>query len=379
VLKWLSELYVSRVIIENVPEFLSWGPLDDKGRPIPSRKGKTFRAFIAVLRSLGYSVDWRILNAADYGDPTTRRRLFIQAVKGRKKIIWPQITHMNGGENLMGCKPWRPARDIIDWSIHGQSIFDRKRPLAAATMRRIAGGIEKYWGNYAEPFLAVLYGTAATSSRNDARPLVRPFPAVTDSGAHHALVEPFLIDNHTAGTPERIDESLRTVTTKGWFGMIEPFITRYNGGENRNHDVASPLPTLDTSNRYGLVEPLLVEYYGQGKTSPVSLPVKTITTKDRFALLEPFLLRISQTSVGDRTRSINEPLSTVMTKNEHCLVSPEQLDIRFRMLRPHELARAQGFPDDYRILGNRAEQTKQIGNAVPVNTAKALAKAVMEL
>ena len=359
VLRWLSVLYVERVILENVPEFLSWGPLDDTGRPIQSQKGKTFRAFVTALRSLGYTVDWKILCAADYGDPTTRRRLFIQAVKGRKRIVWPEITHIDGdGSNLMGYLPWRPARDIIDWSIPGTSIFDRKRPLAPATLRRIAAGIEKYWGAAARPFLAVLYGS------NDVRSLDLPLPAVTASGAHHALVE--------------------------------------------------PLPTVDTSNRYALVEPLLMEYYGNGNTKPASLPVGTVTTKDRFALLEPFMVKcchgggdarrtmsvkdpvpaltcsnenalvepfvfnIGQGSAKDRARSIHEPLSTIVTKAEHCLVEPGVcLDIRFRMLKNHELKRAQGFPDDYILKGNTTEQTKQIGNAVPVNTAKALAKAAM--
>jgi DNA (cytosine-5)-methyltransferase 1 len=315
VLKWLSELYVERVIIENVPEFLSWGPLDDTGHPIQSHKGKTFRAFVSALRSLGYTVDWKILTAADYGDPTTRRRLFIQAVKGRKRILWPEITHIDGTKNLMGYSPWRPARDIIDWSLPGTSIFNRKKPLADATIRRIAAGIGKYWEDCAKPFLAVLYGS------NDARSLDLPLPTVTSSGAHHALVE--------------------------------PFITRYHGshegeadGDSRNHAIVRPLPNVDTSNRYALVEPLLVEYYGNGGAEPVSSPVKTVTTKDRFALLEP------STQCG--------------------------LDIRFRMLKNHELKKAQGFPDDYVITGNTTEQTKQIGNAVPVNTAKALALAAME-
>ncbi|MDR2095171.1 MAG: DNA cytosine methyltransferase, partial [Treponema sp.] len=186
VLKWISELYVERVIIENVPEFMSWGPLDDAGKPIQELKGKTFRAFITGLRSLGYTVDWRILTAADYGDPTTRRRLFIQAVKGRKRIMWPRITHMDGPENLMDYKPWRSARDIIDWSIPGTSIFSRKKPLADATIRRIAAGIEKYWKDYAKPFMAVLYGTSTVQS------IDVPLSAVTASGAHHALIEPFV-------------------------------------------------------------------------------------------------------------------------------------------------------------------------------------------
>jgi DNA (cytosine-5)-methyltransferase 1 len=116
---------------------------------------------------------------------------------------------------------------------------------------------------------------------------------------------------------------------------------------------------------------------GLRRRGPGDRACQTITTKDRFALIEPFLMNIGHTSAGDRTRSIDEPLSTVVTKAEHCLVSPARLDIRFRMLKPHELARAQGFPDGYKILGNTAEQTKQIGNAVPVNTAKALALASM--
>jgi DNA (cytosine-5)-methyltransferase 1 len=243
ILKWLSELFVKRVIIENVPEFLSWGPLDSGGKPLQNRKGETFRAFIGALRSLGYEVDWRILTAADYGDPTIRRRLFIQAVKGRKRILWPEITHMEKTDNLIGYAPWRSAREIIDWSIPGTSIFGRKRPLAEATIRRIAVGIDRYWKEEAKPFLAVLYGTS------DVRSLERPFPTVTTCGSHHALVH------------------------------------------------------------------------------------------------EPF------TKCG--------------------------LDIRFRMLKNHELKKAQGFPENYVITGNITEQTKQIGNAVPVNTAKALARAIM--
>jgi DNA (cytosine-5)-methyltransferase 1 len=376
ILKWLSELYVERVIIENVPEFLSWGPLDATGHPIQSQKGKIFRAFVSSLRSLGYTVDWKILCAADYGDPTTRRRLFIQAVKGRKRIVWPQITHIDGTENLMGYQPWRPARDIIDWSIPGTSIFDRKKPLVDATVRRIAAGIEKYWKDYAKPFLAVLYGT------NDVRSLDMPLPTVTASGRHHALIEPFLLPNegfYRGNQARSLDKPLSTVTASRGFGsLIEPFITRYQGshegevdGDDRNHGLTRPLPTVDTSNRYGLVEPLLVEYHGTSTPYPVSLPVKTITTKDRFALLEPFM------SGGDRVSSVKEPLGTLTTKRDNAIIASHGLDIRFRMLKNHELKKAQGFPGDYVITGNTTEQTKQIGNAVPVNTAKAMIKEVM--
>ena len=378
ILKWLSELYVKRVIIENVPEFLSWGPLDSAGRLIKSQKGKTFWAFVAAMQSLGYIVDWKILNAADYGDPTTRRRLFIQAVRGKKRIMWPEITHMNGEANLMGYLPWRPARDIIDWSISGTSIFDRKKPLAEATIRRIAAGIEKYWKEYAKPFLAVLYGT------NDVRSLDRPLPTVTASGSHHALIEPvpMLLGQQSCAAARSVDQPVPTVATAGAIGMVQPLILpNANEGYFRGNQARSldePLNTVTSRGAGALVESLLVEYYGNGCAVPTSEPVPTVTAKDRFASMEPFVFNTGHSSSGDRVRSIDEPLSTVVTKAEHCLVEPGVLlDIRFRMLKNHELKKAQGFPNDYILTGNTTEQTKQIGNAVPVNTAKALAKAAM--
>jgi DNA (cytosine-5)-methyltransferase 1 len=381
VLKWLSELYVERVIIENVPEFMSWGPLDDTGHPIQSQKGKTFRAFITSLRSLGYSVDWKVLTAADYGDPTTRCRLFIQAVKGpRKRIIWPDITHMDGPPNVLGYKPWIPARDIIDWNLPGTSIFDRKRPLAAATLRRIAAGIEKYWKDYAKPFLAVLYGTSDVCS------LDIPLSTVTGSGAHHALIEPFITryqGDHSGQTDgdnrnHGIERPLPTVDTSNRYGLVQPFILPNEGffRGNKARSIDDPLNTITSRGAGALIEPLLVEYHGTSKPYPVSLPVKTITTKDRFGLLELFMIKVNH-SGGDRVSSLKEPLGTLTTKRDNALVTACGLDIRFRMLKNHELKRAQGFPDDYEITGNTTEQTKQIGNAVPVNTAKALALASM--
>jgi len=343
ILKWLQELHVERVIIENVKEFQKWGPLDKNGKPIDKLRGQTFRAFIHAIQSLGYIVDWRVLTCADYGDPTTRQRLFIQAVKGRKHIMWPQITHVDGYvKNRRGIKPWVPAKDIIDWGIPGESIFNRKKPLVENTLRRIAAGIEKYWGDYAEPFLAVMYGT------NNACSLNMPMPTITKSGAHHALVTPMLMGHTSGSMPYPVKKPLNTVVAQGHISLLQPFITRYHGarstGENRNHEITRPLPTVDTSNRYALVSPLLLEYYGNGGSCPVDYPLKTVTTKDRFALIE----------AGDMC-----------------------LDITFRMLQAHELKRGQGFDKDYIITGNDTEQKIQIGNAVPPGTARALTLAAM--
>lgn len=146
VLKWPQELYIDRIYIENVEEFLEWGPCDEDGKPISSKKGKTFYAYISALKSLGYRADWQIMNAADFGAPTCRRRLIIQAVRGKKqRIRWPMPTYAKE-PGIFGEQPWKPARDIIDWNIPGTSIFDRKKPLAANTLRRIYSGIARHGG-----------------------------------------------------------------------------------------------------------------------------------------------------------------------------------------------------------------------------------------
>lgn len=299
ILKWLSELYVRRVILENVPEFLSWGPLGANGKPLESRRGELFRAFVAALQSLGYRVDWRLLCAADYGDPTTRTRFFLQAVRGRGKIAWPEPTHAKE-PGLFGMQSWRPASDIIDWSLRGKSIFNRERPLAPATMRRIEDGIRRYWGEWAEPF-----------------------------------------------------------------------ITRYNGGDNRNHRIGDPLPVIDCSNRYALVEPFILHQDAPGRSRPVSEPVPAIRTRNGHGIVEPFFVQYYGNGGAEPVR---KPLATITCKDRFGLVEgTAALDVTLRMLQPHELALAQGFPRGYSFAGNASEKVKQIGNAVPVGLARALA------
>lgn len=151
ILRWAEALRIDNILVENVREFQSWGPIGTNGRPLKSRRGETYRAFLQALRSLGYEVQDRILNAADFGDPTTRERLFILARRGRAPISWPVPTHTAiAGKTLFGkTQAWRAAREIIDWSIPGQSIFTRKRPLAPATLARMAVGLQKFGGEAA--------------------------------------------------------------------------------------------------------------------------------------------------------------------------------------------------------------------------------------
>lgn len=378
ILKWLSELYCRRVILENVPEFLSWGPLGADGRPLVSGKGKLFEAFVSSLKALGYRVDHRLLCAADYGDPTTRTRFFLQAVRGNGRIVWPEPTHAET-PGLFGRAPWVPARDIIDWSIRGESIINRARPLAPATMRRIEAGIRRYWGEWAEPFLVILRGTSTT------RDIDAPVPTVTSGGGHFGLVKPFMVPfyGERSGQDPRthdIGEPVPTIPASGGgkFGVIEPFLVRYNGshpgktdGDRRTQDSDRPVGALDTSNRYGVVEPFILHQDAPGRPRGMGEPVPTIRSRNGHGLVEPFLVKYYGTADAVPTRI---PLGAVTTKDRYGLVEGYAgLDITFRMLQPHELAAAQGFPAGYDFAGTKTDQVKQIGNAVPVGLARALA------
>ncbi|MEN6623620.1 MAG: DNA cytosine methyltransferase [Smithella sp.] len=382
--RWLDLLKVDNLLIENVREFRDWGPTNAYGKPIKNRKGETYQAFLAALRSMNYTVEDRVINAADYGDPTSRHRLFIMAKRGNKKIVWPKASYTeNMNPDLFGedLKPYRTAREIIDWDLHGESIFKRKRPLAPATLARIAAGLRKYGGKNAEPFLVMLYGS------NDARSVDRPMPTITASGQHIGLCRPFLIPQQSKGAPRDIDNPVPTICTKGAIALVEPFIVRYHGNhkgkndaEQRTHELDKPLPTLDTSNRYALCEPFIAIMKGQSKARDVDSPLPTITTNPHLYLCEPFITKYY--GCGNGAASINEPLDTITTRDRFGLVEPctdgeTVYDICFRMLQPHELAAAMSFDKDYQFTGNKGDQIKQIGNAVPVRTATALCRQLL--
>lgn len=409
IVRWAEAMRIDNILIENVREFMSWGPLGVNGRPIKSRRGETFQAFLQALRSLGYVVDYRVLNAADYGDPTTRERLFIMARKGRRPVTWPEPTHAKAPVQGSGLKPWRAAREIIDWKIQGQSIFERARPLSPNTMRRIEAGLRKFSGTAIEPFLVILRG------QNKGRSLSRPMPAITAGGKHVALCEPFILPlNRAKDAPRSVKKPLKTVTgTSADMGLVEPFLVKYYG-TGKAYSVNDPLDTVTAKDRFALCEPFmlgqqsgarprsvknpvptvagagaisLVEPFivgithtgaGAGNVRSINRPLGTIVTKQEFALCEPFMVQFNHNS---KSRSVNEPLPTVMTKDKLGLCQPSRdgarLDIRFRMLQPQELARAQSFKDSYKFTGTREQQVKQIGNAVPTQLARALCRAAL--
>ncbi len=318
------------ILMENVEEIQQWGPLDENGKPIPDRKGEDYRKFIASMKSLGYAFDSRELVAADYGAPTTRRRWYAVFRKDGREIVWPEPTHAKGAAG--GRKPWKQCGNYIDWSDLGKSIFDRKKPLAEATMRRIANGYVKYVGNNPNPYI------------------VRDREAVA-----------FLIQYHgeqKAGDSrgQLLTEPIKTIDTSNRYGLVTAFITKfYKSGIGQG--CGEPLHTITTSpGHFGLISAFLIKYYGTGCGQELSAPLGTITTKDRFGLVN---------------------IITDIDGEKYILK-----DIFLRMLKPEELKLMQGFPEDYIIDRDDKqdpypvkEQVARIGNSVVPIMAEALVKA----
>lgn len=342
VVRWAREVRPRVILLENVEEFQHWGPLLDDGTPCPERRGLNFRRWVAQLVNAGYVVEWRELRAYHYGAPTTRKRLYLIARCDGQPIVWPRVTHDDPESALVrsgACLPWRSAAECIDWLIPCPSIFERKRPLAENTQRRVAAGVKRYVLDAAEPY--VVGGAAPTlvtvgyGERAGQAPRVpgldKPLGTVVASGARHALVAAFLAKHFTGVVGQEMSRPIGTITTVDHHSLV----------------------TASTEGVHAeKVHAFLLKYYGADQDPRIGEPLHTVTTRHRFALV----------TVAGALHELS--------------------DIGMRMLTPRELYRAQGFPDSYRIdrgadgsvLTQRA-QIHMCGNSVSPPVAAAIVKA----
>lgn len=329
VYKHARKLLPDVIIMENVEEIQQWGPLNAAGFPVKERAGEEYRRFIAAMQHIGYAFDCREMIAADYGAPTTRRRWYAVFRRDGKPIRFPMPTHSRSG--LWGEK-WRPCGDYIDWTDPGVSIFGRQKPLAEATMRRIANGVRKFIIENPAPYIVQDSRTAA-----------------------------FLIQYH-AETQKH---------------------------ECRGQSLAEPVKTIDTSNRYALVSAFLTKFYRTGTGQSCSEPLHTVTASGtHFGLVSAFLIKYYSTGGA---QSPDEPVHTIRTHDCFGLVTVPVVidgteyiiaDICLRMLKPEELKRMQGFPADYIIDRDadgkpypKTQQVARIGNSVVPVMAQKLVEA----
>lgn len=359
IIPWFTELRVKRAIIENVWEFCGWGPVDPRtGKPIKARKGEYFNAWVDTIRRLGAtSIEYRKLNAADYGDATTRQRFIMMIRFDGKPIVWPVATHRKREDGKLelfpGLKPWRPAREIIDWSLKGQSIFNRKKPLAPKTLARIYAGAVKF--AWPEPFLVILRNHMAGQS------VEHPLPTIAAHGTHIGLAQPVILanrNNNAAKNPDESPSPCITTAPGGGIALAEPVII--NGRKNNKAKSVStePVPTLDTKGGVWLAQPvaestqkagyslasgvkeqgyslpsqpLVLSQHNSGAPRSTEEPLPTVTTGGagdekrpgcaRPMLVEPLILNRNSAPRGE-TRPVSEPVPTPMASGAGYLIEP---------------------------------------------------------
>ena len=433
VLRWAGTVRPRVIILENVEEFQTWGPVR-RGKPVKKKAGQTFRRFISQLEGLGYTVEYRELVAADYGAPTTRKRFVLVARCDGRPVVWPERTHDKDGAD--GLPKWRAAAEVIDWTQPCYSIFATKediksrygvnavRPLADNTMRRVIRGVDKFVIRAETPY--IVPWTVTNTCNSVGSQVTAPVHTVTTAG-NQLLLSPALIQYHTEQSEnvrgQSVTETLRTVDASNRYGLVSACLSKFYGGVIGT-EVQAPMPTVTAIDHNALIAANLVEYFSTGRPISVEEPMHTVTSHDREALTLTHICEFKGQDIGQDQR---KPLRTITASagefaeirtevrtyepgedmghwpevrallNRFCgydLKENEMLtldvggtayfvaDIGLRMLTPRELYNAMGFPPDYIIdrdyTGRAYGKSKQVarcGNAVCPPMAEAVVRA----
>lgn len=407
--RYIEAINPNWIQIENVEEFMCWGALDENGKPISRDQGSDYMRWVNKVRSYGYDFDWRILNAADFGAYTSRKRFFGQFAKVGLPIAFPVQSYAKYGDEggiFHQYKKWKPVKDVLDFKDEGESIFGRKKPLVEKTLERIYAGLIKF---------------VAGMTQKEYTSFLVKYNSMNREGHY---------------SPPSIDEPCPTVACQNRLGIASvSFLSKqYSGNpEDKNISVEGPAGTITTIDHHALIS----TYYGNGGNTPVTEPAPTITTKDRLSLV----YIVNQFSGGGQLGDVNEPSSAVLTTPKQNLVTVDKflmnpysfksnggsvdkpcftliasmdkmppylvttkegglgiaffeddtpmtrkikefmaiygiVDIKMRMLKISELKKIMGFPEDYVLIGTQAEQKKFIGNAVEVNMSRVLCEAL---
>lgn len=430
--RYIEAIDPDYIQIENVEEFMSWGDMDEKGHPISKDKGRCYEKWKRNVRKYGYDFDWRILNAADYGAYTTRKRFFGIFAKRGLPIVFPEPTHCKDGKNDMfgRLEKWKPVKEVLDFSDEGDSIFCRKKPLAEKTLERIYAGLIKFVAGGKDAFI-VKYNSMSRTGKYQAPSVDEPCPVVATQG-RLALAKVNFLSKQFSGQPDS-----KNISVEGPAGTItckdnHAFVSAYYGN-GHNHSVELPAPTVTTKDRLALVNSVFIDnQYGTGKPTSIELPVGTVTTVPKFNIVscKPWIMNTAFSNVGS---SIEQPSQTITANRKwHYLMNPQFasaggsvnnpcftliarmdkmppylveveggigiqvtpddspmtikikefmalygiIDIKMRMLRIAELKKIMGFPEDYVLIGPQSDQKKFIGNAVEVNMARVLCEAI---
>jgi len=414
---YIEELQPDFLMIENVIEFMCWGPLCENGKPISKRAGSDYVRWTNKVQSYGYNFDWRELNAADFGAYTSRSRYFAQFAKPEFAIAWPEQTHAKHvkaapqNEGLFAnsfLRPWKAVKEVLNLDDDGVSIFNRPKPLVENTLKRIYAGLVKFVAAGDDSFLKKYY-----SGRPEGKVISVNGPAGTVTTTdHHGLVKcDFMLKYNSVSkagvhVPPSIEEPCPTVATQNRLGKASVhFLQSYYGNGNA-HDINAPCPTVSTKDRFAKVKYLMLNYSNGANIRPIDAPAATVVNNDKHNLVSVHQQFILNPQFGNVGNSIDKPSPTIIARQDKkplglisCLASEEYaipiyeddcetmikikifmahygiVDIKMRMLYVDELLRIQGFPKDYKLKGNQTQQKKFIGNSVEVRTAKKIFEA----
>lgn len=403
--RYIEVLNPDYIQIENVEEFLSWGDMDEKGHPISRDRGRRFMVWMNHVRSYGYDFDHRILNSADYGAYTSRKRLFAIFAKKTLPYRFPVPSFAkapSGGRHLFGdvYQRWKPCREVLDLDDYGESIFTRRKPLCERTLERIYAGLIKFVAGGKDAFLVKYNSVNKVTKKYVAPGIDEPAPTATCQN-RLGFAEVQFLSKHFSGDPDSkntsIDKPAGALTCK----CNQSFVTAFYG-KGFNRSIEEPAPTQTTKDRFALVTTQFYqnEYGAGGKLSSLDKPNPTVMPipKQKLVTVKQYLMNPQFESAGG---SIDHPCFTLiarMDKMPPYLITTKEgmgiaiyeddspmtvrvkefmamygiIDIHLRMLKVDELKRIMGFPSDYILIGTQSEQKKYIGNAVEVNMARAL-------
>lgn len=381
--RYVEELNPDAIMCENVEEFMSWGPLDDNGKPVSRNAGRDYLRWVEKMKSFGYNFDFRIINAADHGAYTSRKRWFCIFYKSHFPFAWPEPTHAKKPQQdgMFGTfKKWKPVRDVLDFSNKGESIFTRKKPLSDNTLKRIYAGLVKYVAKGDDSFLKKYY-----SGKPEGKVITTDGPSgsITTIDGHALVQVNYLIDYHGCGTTKSIDDPSATLTTKDKQGLIAPVFLVKNYSAAHNHQSTDqPCGTLTTKDRFAAVW-LDKTYGGPANHQSVNQPAGTVMANDKHYLMQAFLVNPQYASKGGSTE---DPCFTLIARMDKAppylaqieegsgmaiLIYPDDsetmqkiklfmasygiVDICMRMLTIAELKKIQGFPDHYILNGTKTQ------------------------
>lgn len=407
--RYIEAINPDYIQIENVEEFMSWGDMDENGKPLSMDRGRLYRRWVNNVKKYGYRFEYRILNSADYGAYTSRKRFFGIFAKKGLPIVFPEPTHSKEPQKTLfnDLKRWKPVKDVLDLEDEGLSIFARKKVLSEKTLERIYAGLVKFVAGGKDAFL-VKWNSMNRKGIYHAPSIDEPCPTVTTQNRLGVATVQFLSKQYS-GHPESkntsIEEPAGTITCIDHHAFVSAYY-----GNGHNHPIDEPAPTLTTKDRLSLITSQFLDMqYGNGTTASIEVPANTVTTNPKFNLVtvKPcksyYLVNPQFASAGG---SIERPCFTLiarMDKMPPYLVATETgdvainvydtdtpmtvkikefmalygiVDIKMRMLNIHELKRIMGFPDNYVLVGTQADQKKFIGNAVEVNMARVLCEAL---